>query len=96
MRATTTSMTSQARSRRSARQGLRASATPPASPRRTSCRCRGSALRGTSSGSPTAPSPTRSSSPRARTRPRHQRRTRHPCLLETPAKVQLAHLQHSL
>jgi hypothetical protein len=68
---TVVSPASQAQSRRSARLDPRASATPPASHPRTSWHCQGSALHGTSSGCPTEPSPTRSSSPRAQTRLRH-------------------------
>lgn len=81
------SSASQAPSRKSAPPDLRASATPPASPPRTSRHCQDSALQGTNSGSPTEPSPTRSSSPQAQTRPHHQPRRLPLCLLETPGKV---------
>nr|CCQ43599.1 alternative protein ASAP1 [Homo sapiens] len=96
MRAMMIWMTNQALSRKSAHPDLRASATPPASPPRTSWHCQDSALQGTNSGSPMEPSPTRSSFPQAQTRPHHQPRRLPLCLLGTPGKVQLAHLQHSL
>ena len=51
-------------SRRTALRGLRASATPPASPHTTSSLCRASSARGTSSSvCLTAPSPTRCTAP---------------------------------
>lgn len=84
---TVVSLASRAPSRRSAPPDRRASAIPPASPPRTSSHCRASARQGTSNDSPTAPSPTRSSSPQAQTHPRHRSQRRPRCLPETPRKV---------
>lgn len=78
------SCTSQAPSKRSAHPDPRASATPPASHHRTSWHCQGSALHGTSSGSPMEPSPIRSSS--LQTHPHHPPRLPL-CHLGMPGKV---------
>lgn len=81
------SCTSQARSRRNAHPDHRASATRPAYRPRTSWPCQGSALPGTSSGSPTAPSPTRSSPLQAQICPHHPPVRLPLCRLGMPGKV---------